>query len=765
MFLVPAIKIHIKGLVQGVGFRPFVYKLAHKHNIKGWVENRNNGVFIHAEAEEPGLKSFSEDLKLLAPPASFIESITVETSENLGYPDFTIKNSENLTNEITGISPDIAVCPDCLYDIKHQQNRILYPFTNCTNCGPRFTIIKDLPYDRDQTTMQPFIMCDFCRTEYEDIMNRRFHAQPVACNQCGPAYQLISGSDTISDFEQILTRLADEIKMGKTIAIKGLGGFNLMCDAFNENAVNKLREIKMRDGKPFAVMFRNLDCIEKYADVNADEKEELVSWQRPIVLLKLKTPAREDRIRIATSVCNNLSTLGAFLPYMPLHYLLFERISTPALVLTSGNISDEPIVISNEEAKNRFSDLVDNILIYNRDIYNRTDDSVARIINNKARIIRRSRGYVPNPVNLNFSVNGILATGAELSNCFAVGKENKAYLSQHIGDLKNLETFEFYQETFTKFLKLFRIEPFCVVADMHPDYYSTRFAEDFSQKNALPLLKVQHHHAHVASCMAENGLDEEVIGVAFDGTGLGTDGHIWGSEFIICNYKSFKRLYHFEYLPLPGGDKSNEEPWRIALSLLYKHYGNKFLSLKLPFLEQVENKKIEMVIKMLENRLNSPLSSGAGRLFDAVAALTSLCIKSSFHAEAPMRLESVINENNSNSYSFVLDKQISFSPMLHEMVKDIQNKEDTGIISAKFHNTIINCIFETVVRISEETGLKKVALSGGVFQNRYILERLEHRFSRNSNVEIFSQKSIPSGDGGLALGQLAIAARQNNYYA
>ncbi len=760
-----ALEIYIKGLVQGVGFRPFVYRIAIKHQILGWVENRNNGVIICAEGDKTNLNLFCEALKSEAPPASAIESISSNPISLNYFSEFKINKSENASNEITRISPDIAVCPDCLEDIKNQENRILYPFTNCTNCGPRFTIIKDLPYDRENTTMNDFEMCGFCRKEYEDVLNRRFHAQPVACNHCGPKYQLVLDGKAIDGFEENLNQVSQEIESGKIIAVKSLGGFNLMCDALSEKAVNRLRSIKQRDGKPFAVMFRDLATIKKYAELNDYEKSALLAWQAPIVLLNAINTDNQSVEKLSPCVCNHLNTIGAFLPYLPFQHLLFSRIKTPAIVLTSGNLSEEPIVISNEKAIEKFSGLVDSILIYNREIYNRTDDSVVSFVNNQARMIRRSRGYVPAHVKLKFNIDGILATGAELSNCFAVGKEDKAYLSQHIGDLKNLETYEFYKETFYKYLKLFRIQPVCIAADLHPDYFSSQFAEEFSSLNGIPLIKIQHHHAHIASGMAENGLDEKVIGVAFDGTGLGTDGNILGSEFLVCDYQSFQRIMHFEYIPLPGGDKSNEEPWRIAVSLLYKYFGNDFLNRKLPFLSKVPDEKLNIIIQMIDNKLNCPLSSGAGRLFDAMAAMFNICTHSTFHAEAPMRLESLIDKNCKAFYNFQFDKTISFLPMFIEVLEDIEKKKDIGILSAKFHNTMINCIFDTVVKISEESGINKAVLSGGVFQNRYLLGNLENLFDKHPNIQLFTHKSIPSGDGGIALGQLAIAAKQFNQYA
>jgi len=521
-----------------------------------------------------------------------------------------------------------------------------------------------------------------------------------------------------------------------------------MCDAHNENTVKRLRNSKHREGKPFAVMFADINKIQEYAEVSVDEKNTLLSWRRPIVLLNAKK-------ELAFSVCVGFNTIGAFLPYMPIHYLFFERSNLPAIVLTSGNFYEEPIIIDNDKAIKKLFDIADAILTYNRDIYNRTDDSVVKIINNNECVFRRSRGYAPHPVYLNLDIDGILATGAELVNCFCIGKGNQAILSQHIGDLKNYETYEFYTETIDKFIRLFRVNPSLVVSDMHPDYMSTRYAENLK----IDHIKVQHHHAHIASCMAENKLDEPVIGVSFDGTGYGADGNIWGSEFIIADLKDFQRYAHFDYIELPGGDKAVEEPWRTAVSYLCKYFGNDFYNLKLPFLENIDRKKIDMILTAIDKRINCPLTSGAGRLFDAVAAIAGICTTSKFHAEAPMRLESLVSQNVEECYDFEINKTISFKNLFKELVMDIKEGISKSIISAKFHNTIIYVIFETVTKMRKETGIEKVALSGGTFQNKYILERIKPLLL-NEKFKVYTQTGIPCNDGGVALGQLAIAAKR-----
>ncbi len=740
----------VEGLVQGVGFRPFVYRLAKQYSCNGYVLNRTNGVLIKIEGLKNNTDKFISDLRSGHPAAAVIENIYTEKDKIENLTDFVIAGSEDLSDEISQISPDIAVCDKCLSDLKSQSHRLNYPFINCTNCGPRFTIIKDFPYDREKTTMKDFRMCSKCAGEYNNISDRRFHAQPVACNDCGPQYRLITEDVVITEFDKILEILVSYISKGMIIAIKGLGGYHLMCDALNEESVKRLRSSKHREGKPFAVMFSGIKSIKEYAVVSAEEEKSLLSWHRPIVLL-------DGKKKLAPAVCVGFNTIGAFLPYMPIHYLLFEKLDIHALVMTSGNFHEEPIIIDNEDAINSLPEIADAILTYNRDIYNRTDDSVVKIINNNDRIFRRSRGYAPAPVTLDINMDGILATGAELVNCFAVGKGNQAILSQHIGDLKNYETYAFYTDTIEIFKKLFRVRPSLVVSDMHPDYLSTRYAEDLKIKH----IKVQHHHAHIASCMAENNFDEPVIGVSLDGTGYGTDGNIWGSEFLIADLKDFSRFTHFEYIELPGGDKAIEEPWRTATAYLYKYYGKKLFDLELPFLKDIGSEKTNHILTAIDKKINCPLSSGAGRLFDAVAAITDICTYSEFHAEAPMRLESIADRNTGDCYDFKTGNPISFENMFKELIADIKEGISTPVLSAKFHNTVINAIFETAEQMRKETGIEKVVLSGGTFQNKYILERLVPILI-NKKFKVYTQSKIPSNDGGIALGQLVIAARRRN---
>jgi hydrogenase maturation protein HypF len=760
-----SILVTVTGLVQGVGFRPFVYRLATHYHLTGWVRNTNKNVRIKIEGSSYNIDLFLISLKDLAPPAARIEDITLEPVPMDYSGSFKILESENISGDITGISPDIAVCEDCLNDMESDGNRRDYAFVNCTNCGPRFTIIKDLPYDRAKTTMQSFELCEDCRKEFEDIRDRRFHAQPVACNLCGPQYEMIVDGKKISgDSKSILLRISSILEYDGILAIKGLGGMHLACNPFSDRAVEKLRKIKYREGKPFALMFRDVESVKLFAQVTAEEEKSLVSWRRPIVLLEQK-PALTTRVKdqpgkkqytLSKNINSGLSTIGVMLPYMPFHYLFFRHLRIPAVVLTSGNFSNEPIIIDNQAAIEQFSRVADIIVLHNRDIENRTDDSVVRISNGRERVFRRSRGYVPTPVPTGMDVDGIIGFGAELTNCFCVGKGNKAILSQHIGDLQGMETTAFYEKTIAQFVHLFRIKPTLLAVDMHPDYISGKTARKFGD---FPIVQVQHHHAHVASCMAEHRLDEKVIGVALDGTGYGSDGNIWGAEFLVCDLQDFRRITHFDYVPLPGGDVATEEPWRMAVSYLYRLFGPSLVNLELPFLKQVDPEKVEFLIKMIEKKVNCPLVSSTGRLFDAVSAMLNLCHIAGFPAEGPMRLESIVQSGIHEKYGYQKKNTIQFDSTFHEIIEDIQHGTGAGKISAKFHNTIISVIFDSVKDIRDQEGIDKVVLSGGVFQNKYLLTGVES-ILEESGFRVYSHSSIPANDGGIALGQLVIAAKR-----
>ncbi len=743
---IPTTRLFIEGLVQGVGFRPFVFRLADSLNLKGFVYNQNNGVVINIQGTIDQKNIFIKSLKGQQPPAASITKIHAKTITDREYLDFHITNSKKTDNSVTGISPDIAVCDQCLLDMKTQKTRLQYPFTNCTNCGPRFSIIKELPYDRPNTSMQSFTMCNTCKDEYSDVRNRRFHAQPIGCNQCGPSYQLVYLGQKNSFFPEIIERLAGFINQGGVIAIKGLGGYNICCNAFNPEAVKQVRKIKNRDKKPFAIMFRSPETAQCYLQLSPIELEAITSWQRPIVITKPKSTFPQE-------ISGALNSVGAFLPYLPIHYQLFNKIKTDAIVLTSGNIGDCPIIIDNKEALQIFSPLNIPILTNNRDIVNRVDDSVVIQIANKIRLIRRSRGYVPSPMPFSYNTEGILATGAELSNTFAIGKGKDILTSQHIGDLKNYETQNFYEKAIDNFKKLFAFTPTHVVCDMHPDYLSTHFAD----KANLPVTYVQHHHAHIATTMAEYGVDEQVIGVVFDGAGYGTDGNIWGSEFFIADLESFKRLYHFEYIDFSGGDNISKKPWLSATGYLFKAFKGQIPN-NLRFFNALHKENISLSITALRNNINTYKSCSVGRLFDAVAALTGICTHAGYHAEAPVLLEQIADPDVRESYPIRLQEPISWNSVIRDILKDINNNISTGTISSKFHNTLIKITFETIQKMQQKTGINKVILSGGCFQNRILSENLLDLLNK-SGIKAFISARIPCNDGGIAPGQIAIAAK------
>lgn len=746
--------ISIKGLVQGVGFRPFIYRLAHKHNLKGNVTNRSDGVVVKVCGDVNVIEKFQQDIIRFAPQAALIKNISSVLINDNSFSDFEILPSQKNDQLDTEISPDIAVCNDCLNDLKTQKHRINYPFINCTNCGPRFSIIKGIPYDRVKTTMDAFEICHNCHIEYHNVDDRRFHAQPVACNFCGPGYQYHQHPIDGKNFTQIIKQIAGQIQKGDVLAVKGLGGYHLICDAQNQQSVNKIRKIKEREAKPFAVMFKNINAVSQYCFLSANERKELESWRRPIVILN-------EKKQLCYSVNQGVSSLGAILPYLPFHYLLFEYLKIPAIVFTSANKSEEPLIADDTLAKEQFYHLTEGLLSHNREIYNPLDDSVVKLNKSTLNIIRRSRGYVPAPVELSKKAEGIFATGAEQKNTFCLGKEYNGIMSQHIGDLKNYKTFQFYTNTIEKFFDLFHFNPQCIACDMHPAYLTTKFADDFLHRylkdDRSCIVQVQHHHAHIASCLAEHQIEEEVIGVSFDGTGYGTDEKIWGGEFLICDTKSFQRFAHFDYVKMPGGDYAGKEPWRMALAYLEKYFGHQNHWTDLSCFKNVNQKSISLVRKMLQNNVNSPLTSSAGRLFDAIACILNLCTENSFDAEAPMRLESVIDQSVTSAYPFhVFDHKIKFDCTLEAIISDLK-KIPVSNISAKFHNTIINVVIDLSEMIRKETGVNKVVLSGGVFQNGYLLGKSMEKL-KNKKFNVYTNEQVPANDGGIALGQLIVAS-------
>lgn len=718
------------------------------------MDNRNNGVCICAVLTPLQREQLIGRIRCEHPVVASIHRISVTEvvmAEN-PYKDFRITPSRSDSDEVTQVAPNIAVCPECLRDRKTQPHRLQYPFINCTHCGPRFSIIRDLPYDRRQTTMSAFPMCSECRKEYTTVSDRRFHAEPVACNHCGPSYYTLYNKETLTDYPELLALSSRLLGEGEVIAAKGIGGYHLVCDATNEQAVARLREIKHRDGKPFAVMFRDPEQVRRFAWLNEVEEECLLSWRRPIVLLKQRRP-------LAASVNPGMQTLGCMLPYMPVHEDWFERLDTPVLVMTSGNLSDCPIAITPGEAERQLAGKVPLLLHHNRDIHNRVDDSVLQVCGGQPCLMRRSRGYVPEPFFADRPVEGVLAFGAEKVNTFALGKGETILQSQYIGDLKNWETYRFYTESLERFRHLFRFRPARLVCDLHPDYLSSREAERLSSDLHLSLLRVQHHHAHAAACMLEYGLDEPVIALVLDGTGLGDDGKVWGGEIFLCDRRSYKRLSHLEYVPLPGGDKASTEPWRMAVAFLWHYFGDE-LSFPSGFVQRIGKAKIQMLLKMMEKGINTPYTSSAGRLFDAVASLLGVCDVSTHQAEAPVKLEQLASDELHSRYSVLIEEEIiSMRPVLKGILEDLNAGVPAGDLSARFHNTLSWLLLEKAKLYRLQTGVEKVVISGGCFQNKRLTEQLQRMFAKEG-IPLYVPGRIPCNDGGIAVGQLAIAASQ-----
>ncbi len=769
-------KISVTGVVQGVGFRPFVYRLAQDHRLTGWVLNHSGGVDIEIEGPPSALDAFLHDLSAQAPPLARIERITAESIPVNGYTAFEIRHSVAQEGRYQLISPDIATCPDCLRELLDPNDRrYRYPFTNCTNCGPRFTIIAGVPYDRPKTTMRIFPMCSACQAEYDDPLDRRFHAQPNACPVCGPRVWLESAesstfqpSDPPPATDEIQTA-AHLLTHGAVLAIKGLGGFHLACDATDADAVARLRERKRRPSKPLAVMMATPDEIRRHCRVSADEEALLTSHECPIVLLRWRPESS-----VVREVAPGNNYLGVMLPYTPLHHVLLRDASRP-LVMTSGNLSEEPIAQHNDEARRRLNRLCDYFLFHNRDIYARYDDSVW-MVEGHPQPLRRSRGYAPFPIKLSFETRQTLAVGAELKNTFCYTKENYAFLSQHIGDMENLETLEHFETSLALYKRLFCLEPEIVAHDLHPDYLATKFAQGQPpicnpQSAICDLLPIQHHHAHIAACLADNGWLPEggpVIGVAWDGTGLGDDGHIWGGEFLIADYVGYTRAAHLEYLPLPGGDAATRNPYRIAAAYLYSLLEvspTQICDLQ-PAIRNLSAMELELLRQQLDRRINTPLTSSAGRLFDALSALLGVCTRATYEAQAAIELEMVAGKWDGwnvgrLAYPFEVERGIDgwlirLRDLFAALLADLEAKVPVPQMSARFHATMARVIVETCRHIAEETGLRTVALSGGVFQNRLLLAMVVPAL-RESGFDVLLHRQVPTNDGGLSLGQAVVA--------
>jgi hydrogenase maturation protein HypF len=772
---VEGLRVSVKGIVQGVGFRPFVYNLAAGMGLKGFITNTAGGVEIAVEGDR--LDLFIERLRNEAPPLSKIISVEISLAVREGYPDFSIRESID-TGRFTLLSPDISVCNDCLSEMQDRHDRRhRYPFINCTNCGPRYSITRSVPYDRPNTTMDIFAMCSRCRAEYEDPLNRRFHAQPNACPECGPQVSLVNGQGEPVPCRDPIIRTAELLKEGLIIAVKGLGGFHLACDASNDAAVAELRKRKRKSNKPFGLMAPDIRTIEKFCHISDEEKKLLLSEKRPIVLLGKK----EDCL-LPESVSPNNGFIGFMLPYTPLHHLLFDNSSEniaglhfDALVMTSGNITEEPLVIDNEEALLKLSGLADAFLLHNRGIFMRVDDSVMKVRKDSdaavPSFIRRSRGYVPEPIVFKDDGPEVLGCGADLKNTFTLTKGSYAILSQHIGDMENYETLRFYEETLRNLKSVYRAEPVAVAHDLHPGYLSTRWALDYNQSlnqspkrsvnQSVRLYGIQHHYAHIGSVMAEKGITEKVVGVSFDGNGYGEDGNLWGGEFLIADIAGFKRAGHISYVPLPGGEMAMKEPWRIAVSYLKNAAGEdvgKYLEAA-GIINKYGKGLIENILKISGQRQLSPLSSGAGRLFDAVAALTGVCDHNTFEGEAAMALESIaaagIDDDYPVNISFSEIMEIDFGMTFFGILEDLNNNVDRGVISAKFHNTVAASVVNVAVKLSAINNIRKIVLSGGVFQNNYLLGRVVDAL-RSEYLNVYINELVPCNDAGISLGQAYI---------
>ena len=761
--------VRVNGIVQGVGFRPFIHKQITRYCLNGWIRNTSAGAEIELEGEEPDIDSFLDDLWTRAPKLAVIRSVEFDKYPELKhYPDFRIIESKSLNSRDTLISPDVCICDDCLAQLRDPSDkRYHYPFINCTNCGPRFTIIKDVPYDRPLTTMGIFPMCPDCSKEYKTITDRRYHAQPTCCPDCGPHLLWYLGTalqPALTD-EEAVGAARTLLKNGGIVAIKGLGGIHLACDFSDPEIPARLRRRKHRDEKPFAIMCRDLETVRKYCFVSAEEEKVLTGFRRPIVLLKKKD-------RAALSQISENGYVGIMLPYTPLHYLIFDAAGgIDSLVMTSANLSDLPIMYRNEEALEHLKDIADGFLLNNRDIHVRCDDSLLWVYEGKEYPARRSRGYVPFPVILRQSGPMVLACGAEQKASFCLSKNHYVFPSQHIGDLKNMETYENYQQQIRHFERLFDIRPSVLVCDLHPDYLSTGYAAGRAEEENLPLLQVQHHYAHMASCMADNDLDEPCIGVIWDGTGFGTDGTVWGGEFLTGDLTGFERRGRIDHIRLPGGDKVTKELDRTAISLLKDcGFSPDLLYCGAERTVDTEKEK-ERISQLLDLNINCPKASSMGRLFDAVSAILGIRHRASYEGQGAVLLEAAAEHDVSETYPVVIEEEspengglsvrvFRYQPMLAALLKDRADGLPVGRIAAKFLNTLVEMARRMCVSISAETGIRKVVLSGGSFQNIYMLSRLMTAL-KNEGLEPYCHSRVSANDEGLSLGQAAIAMKNN----
>lgn len=739
-------KIKITGIVQGVGFRPFVYNLALKYDIKGWVNNDEKGVNILLSSSEENIQNFINELKSNPPILARIDSINIEKiTEIKEYKTFEIIQSESSKNKSTIISPDIAICDDCIEDINDMSNfRYNYSLTNCTNCGPRYSIIKTVPYDRINTSMFSFELCEKCKNEYENPTNRRYHAQPIACEKCGPNVVLYNNKNEVlfSDINAI-KEIAQKINEGSIVAIKGMGGFHLICDANNDKTIEDLRTRKSRLNKPFAVMFKDINSIKSYVELTPKEEEFLSSKEKPIVLVKKK-----KEFNLSQLLAPNINHLGCFIAYTPLHHLLFRYLNNP-IIATSANLKGEPIIISKDEIIEKLSNVVDFVLDFNRDILNASDDSVIQIVHNDITKIRNARGYSPTAFSFeNKSKKKILSLGANQKSTISLCFENNLILSPYIGDLNSLKSMEYFERTIETFKRFYDFEPEVLVCDKHPNYESTKFALKLNQTNPnLELIQIQHHYAHVLSVMAEYKLNKDVLAFIFDGTGYGDDGNIWGGEVFVASKTEYKRVNHFKYFKLLGGEKAVLEPKRVALSLLFDSFSlEEVLNLEIPCVKAFKESEIKMLHTMWQKGLNSPLTSSVGRLFDAVASFANILHIQSYEGETGLQIEENYDKTITQSYAYeIIEGKIELSSIIKQMILEKDKKQ----ICSKFINTIGQIILD----ISNLYKDLPIVLGGGVFQNRTLLELLVNKF-KEQNREFYYNKNIPLNDGGISVGQI-----------
>ena len=744
------IRVEVTGIVQGVGFRPFVYRLALSLALGGWVRNTGRGIEMEVEGEACALQRFQAALKSEAPPLAVISSLMVSHLPTTGGAGFAILQSSG-SGDGGEVPPDSDVCADCLAELWDPTNRrYLYPFINCTNCGPRYSIITGIPYDRAATTMASFVMCADCQREYHDPGHRRFHAQPNACAVCGPQLSLCDAKGVKLSGDPLALALA-ALQSGAILAIKGVGGYHLAVDACNQAAVARLRSRKHRDQKPFALLLPDLEAVRRLARLDQTEARLLAGPERPVVLLP-----KLAQHPVAPQVAPGNDWFGVMLPSTPLQHLLFKD-GTGPLVMTSGNLSDHPIVFRDAEALERLSGIADLFLTHDREIHTRSDDSVLRVFGGEPLFLRRSRGYVPRGIKLPAELPRVLALGGELKNAFCLTRGDNAFMSQHIGDLKNAQTLASLEEGVAHLGRLLQIEPELVVHDLHPDYLSTGLAQTLP----LPRLAVQHHHAHLASCMAENGLEGEAIGVIFDGTGYGPDGTVWGGEFLVGGYLGFQRRGHLSQLRMPGGDAAVKEPYRMAIAALYPVFGEELFAQGIAVLERVSPAHRSLFLHMLQRGINSPLTSSCGRLFDAVAALLGIRAEVSYEGQAAIELEALAERGEAGApYRYLVHDrecyELDLVPCLAEICGDLARGREKADIAAAFHLTLCRAVSDVCARVRCESGLERVVLSGGVFQNRLLTEQLSGLLCANG-FQVFCHRLVPPNDGGLALGQAAIA--------